>query len=172
MKKQEKELIINALTEKLNTTSNIYLADISNIDAKLTMELRRACFKRNIKLMVVKNTLLKKAMERSNKDFSPLYSVLKGNTSLMLSESVKEPAFLIKDFRKKYDRPILKGAYVLDMHFIGDNELDSLIAIKSKEEVIGEIISMLQSPARNVISALQSGGQKIAGILKTLSEKE
>lgn len=170
-KKHDKDIIINTLTEKLNEINFIYFTDISCIDSKLTTELRRTCFKKNIKLMVVKNTLLKKAMELSIKDFSPMYSLLKGSTSLMLSENPKDPAFLIKDFRKRYEKPILKGAYVLDMHFIGDHELDALIAIKSKEEIIGDIIAALQSPSQNVISSLKASGEKISGILKTLSEK-
>lgn len=170
-KRHEKDIIINNLTEKLNKTNHIYFTDISCIDSKLTTELRRECFKKNIKLIVVKNTLLKKAMERSTKDFSPIYSILKGSTSLMLSENPKDPAFIIKNFRKKYEKPILKGAYVLDMYFVGDHELDSLIAIKSKEEIIGDIITALQSPIQTIISSLKAGGEKIAGILKTLSEK-
>jgi large subunit ribosomal protein L10 len=171
MKKEEKDQFIETLTKHLNEASTLYLADISALNADATSQLRRLCFKRNIRLQVVKNTLLKKAMERSERDFSPLYDILKDNTSLMFCQNVTEPAKLIKEFRKKFDKPVLKGAYVLDMHFIGDHELDNLIAIKSKEQLIGDIIFMLQSPIRNVISGLQSGGGKLAGILKTLSEK-
>jgi large subunit ribosomal protein L10 len=172
MKKEEKNQFIETLTQQLNEVSNLYLADVSTLNADATSRLRRLCFKKNIQLQVVKNTLLKKAMEGADKDFSPLYGVLKDNTSLMFCENATDPAKLIKEFRKKSDRPLLKGAYVMDMHFIGDHELDTLVAIKSKEELLGELISLLQSPAKNVISGLQSGGGKLAGILKTLSEKE
>lgn len=171
MKKEEKDQFIETLTTQLNAYNNLYLTDISNLNADTTSQLRRLCFKRNVKLQVVKNTLLRKAMEQSEKDYSPLYDILKDSTSLMFCENVTEPAKLIKEFRKKKDRPILKGAYVMDMAFIGDHELDALIAIKSKEELIGDLIALLQSPAKNVISGLQSGGGKLAGILKTLSEK-
>jgi len=171
MKKEEKDQLIETLTQQLNEANSMYLADISSLNAENTSQLRRMCFKREIRLQIVKNTLLKKAMERSDKDYSPFYDILKQNTSLMFCEDAKEPAKLIKEFRKKNDKPVLKGAYLMDMHFIGDHELDTLIAIKSKEELIGEIIGLLQSPAINVISGLQSGGGKLAGILKTLSEK-
>lgn len=171
MKKEEKDQFIETLTQQLNEASTLYLADISALNADATSQLRRLCFKRDIRLQIVKNTLLKKAMERSEKDFAPLYDILKENTSLMFCQNVTEPAKVIKEFRKKHERPLLKGAYVMDMHFIGDHELDALIAIKSKEVLIGELIALLQSPVRNVISGLQSGGGKLAGILKTLSEK-
>ena len=171
MKKEEKDQLIETLTQQLNEANSLYLADISSLNAENTSQLRRMCFKREIRLQIVKNTLLRKAMERSEKDYSPFYDILKQNTSLMFCEDAKEPAKLIKEFRKKSDKPVLKGAYLMDMHFIGDHELDTLIAIKSKEELIGDIIGLLQSPARNVISGLQSGGGKLAGILKTLSEK-
>jgi len=151
---------------------NIYLADISGLNAVDTSNLRRACFKANIKLAVVKNTLLAKAMEASDKEFGELPDVLKGNTSLMLSETGNAPAKLIKNFRKKSEKPVLKGAFIEEAVYIGDENLDALVNIKSKEEVIGDIIGLLQSPAKNVISGLKSGGGKLAGILKTLSEKE
>ena len=138
-----------------------------------TSNLRRACFKANVKLAVVKNTLLEKAMEKSEKEFGELSSTIKGNTSLMFSETGNAPAKLIKAFRKKSksDKPVLKGAYVEEAIFVGEDQLYTLVNIKSKEELIGEIISILQSPAKNVISALQSGGNKLSGILKTLSDK-
>jgi len=129
------------------------------------------CFKKDIKLKMVKNTLLRIAMEKADKDLEPLYDVLKGTTSLMFAEAGNTPAILIKEFRKKSDRPILKGAYVEEMTYIGDNQLDFLVNIKSKNELLGELIGLLQSPAKNVISALQSGGQTITGVLKTLSER-
>jgi len=171
MTKEEKLTVIEDLTAQLADNNNIYLADISGLDAETTSNLRRACFKANIQLAVVKNTLLAKAMEASDKDFGDLPSVLKGNTSMMFAESNNAPAKLIKEFRKKSDKPILKGAFISEAIFIGDNQIDALINLKSKEEVIGEIIGLLQSPAKNVISGLKSGGGKLAGILKTLSEK-
>ena len=171
MTREEKATVIKDLTAQLADNPNIYLADISGLNAVDTSNLRRACFKANIKLAVVKNTLLAKAMEASDKEFGELPEVLKGNTSLMLSETGNAPAKLIKNFRKKSDKPLLKGAFIEEAVYIGDNNLDALVNIKSKEEVIGDIIGLLQSPAKNVISGLKSGGGKIAGILKTLSEK-
>jgi len=172
MTREEKGQVIDSLTTTLTENKTIYLADISGLDASKTSSLRRACFKAGVTLAVVKNTLLAKAMEKSDKDFGELQEVLKGNTSLMLCESSNGPAKVIKDFRKKSERPILKGAYVEESIYVGDEQLDALVSIKSKEELIGEIIGLLQSPAKNVISALQSGGNKLSGILKTLSEKE
>lgn len=142
------------------------------MDATQTSDLRRACFKENIQLQVVKNTLLAKAMEASDQDFGELTEILKGNTSLMFSETGNAPAKVIKNFRKKSDKPILKGAFIEQAIYIGDDQIDALTAIKSKEELVGEIITLLQSPTKNVISALQSGGGKLSGILKTLSERE
>ncbi|MEM6541786.1 MAG: 50S ribosomal protein L10, partial [Bacteroidota bacterium] len=169
--REEKAIVIDDLTAQLADNVNIYLADISGLDATTTSDLRRACFKANIKLAVVKNTLLAKAMEASDKEFGELSTVLKGNTSLMLAETGNAPAKLIKNFRKKSDRPLLKGAFIEEAIFIGDDNLETLVGIKSKEELIGDIIGLLQSPAKNVISGLKSGGGKLAGILKTLSEK-
>ena len=171
MTRKEKANVIQDLTTQLGDSTTIYLADISGMDASTTSALRRACFKANIKLSVVKNTLLEKAMEASEKEFGELPEVLKGNTSLMFSEIANAPAKAIKNFRKKSDRPLLKGAFIEEAVYIGDNQLDTLVNIKSKEEMIGEIIGLLQSPAKNVISGLKSGGGKLAGILKTLSER-
>ncbi|MCP4882366.1 MAG: 50S ribosomal protein L10 [Flavobacteriales bacterium] len=172
MTREEKSQVIQDLTGKLADNPVIYLADISGLNATDTSNLRRACFKANVKLAVVKNTLLAKAMDSSDKDFGDLPTVLKGNTSLMMSETGNAPAKVIKAFRKGNKKPILKGAYVEEAVYVGDDQLDNLVDIKSKEEVIGDIIGLLQSPAKNVISALQSGGGKIHGILQTLSEKE
>ena len=171
MKKEQKVQEIQNLTEELSSVKNLYLTDIAGLDAVQTTALRRACFKANIKLSVVKNTLLAKAMEASDKDFGNLHETLKGNTSLMFSELGNTPAKLIKDFRKKSEKPILKGAYIEEAIYIGDDQIDVLESIKSKEELIGEVITILQSPAKNIISALQSGGSNISGILKTLSER-
>ncbi|MDP3312296.1 50S ribosomal protein L10 [Lutibacter sp.] len=171
MTREEKSQVIETLTTKLSEGNIIYLADLSGLNALETSNLRRACFRANIQLSVVKNTLLEKAMEKSEKDFGDLPSALKGNTSLMFAEIGNAPAKLIKEFRKKSNKPLLKGAYVEEAIYIGDDQLDSLVNLKSKEEVIGDIITLLQSPAKNVISALQSGGQKLSGIIKTLSDK-
>jgi large subunit ribosomal protein L10 len=171
MTRQEKNETIENLKEALGSVKNLYLADIAGLDAIETIALRRACFKENIKLQVVKNTLLAKAMEASSHNFGELTEILKGNTSLMFSESGNGPAKVIKSFRKKSDKPILKAAFIEAAIYIGDEQLDALVAIKSKDELIGEIITLLQSPAKNVVSALQSGGGKLSGILKTLSER-
>lgn len=171
MRKEEKNQLIESLSEQLSNASNVYITDISDLNVAKTHELRSLCFKRDIKLMVVKNTLLKKAMEKSNKEMEPLYEVLKGSTSLMFSETGNLPAKVIQEFRKKYNRPILKAAYVEESTYIGDDQLDMLSNIKSKNELIGDLIALLQSPVRNVLGALQSGGYTISGVLKTLSEK-
>ena len=171
MTREEKANVIKDLTTQLADSTTIYVADISGLDAGTTSDLRRACFKANIRLAVVKNTLLAKAMEASEKEFGELPETLKGNTSLMFSDVANAPAKLIKNFRKKSNKPLLKGAFVEEAIYIGDENLDALVSIKSKEEMIGEIIGLLQSPAKNVISGLKSGGGKLAGILKTLSER-
>lgn len=171
MKKEEKDQVIEALVAKLSETKNFYLTDTSAMTVEKTNNLRRTCFKRNIELKVVKNTLLRKAFDRLETDYSALYPILKGSTAVMFTDSVNEPAKLIKEVRRTDDKPVLKGAYVEESFYIGDNMLDALIAIKTKNEVIGEIVGLLQSPARNVVSALQSSGGKLAGIVKTLSER-
>ena len=172
MTREEKSQVIEELTAQLSENANIYLADISGLDAGTTSNLRRACFKANVKLAVVKNTLLEKAMEASEKEFGELPSTLKGNTSVMYSETGNAPAKVIKAFRKKSEKPLLKGAFIEEAIYLGDDQLDMLVDIKSREELIGEIIGLLQSPAKNVVSALQSSGGKLSGILKTLSQKE
>ena len=172
MTREEKSQVIEQLTAQLAENANIYLADISGLDAGATSNLRRACFKAGVKLNVVKNTLLAKAMESSDKDFGELADVLKGNTSLMVSETGNAPAKVIKEFRRKSEKPLLKGAFIEEAVYVGDDQLDALVDIKSREELIGEIIGLLQSPAKNVVSALKSGGSTLSGIVKTLSEKE
>ena len=171
MTREEKSRVIEDLTAQLAGTNVVYIADISGLNAETTSNLRRACFKAGIELAVVKNTLLEKAMEASDNDYGDLASVLKGNTSILIAENGNVPAKIIKEFRKKSDKPVLKGAFIHQAVFIGDHQLDALIALKSKDEVIGEIIGLLQSPAKDVVSALKSSGGKLAGILKTLSEK-
>jgi large subunit ribosomal protein L10 len=173
MNKNEKQLMIDDLSKRLDDNNVIYITDISDLDAVATSSLRRQCFAKNIKLSVVKNTLLKKAMENvQEKNLSELYDILPGPTAIMLSDTGNLPAKLIKDFRKKNDKPILKGAFVEESVYVGDDQLDSLVDIKSKDELLGEIVGLLQSPAKNVISALSSSKNTIAGLVKTLSEKE
>ncbi len=174
MTREEKNQFIDSLKEQLANSNYFYLTDIADLNSEATTNLRRLCFQKNVKLQIVKNTLLKKAMEQiTEKDLEPLYEVLKGSTSIMWAEAGNTPAKLIKEFRKKQksEKPILKGAYVEEMAYIGEDQLDVLVNIKSKNELIGDIIGLLQSPAKNVISALQSGGQTLSGVLKTLSEK-
>ena len=172
MTKEEKLIEIKTLSKDLSETPNFYLADIAGLDSKSTLDLRRACFKSNIRISVVKNTLLKKAMEDSGKEFGDLKTTLKGNTSVMFSEKGNIPAKLIKDFRKKFDKPILKGAFVEESIYIGDDKINVLADLKSKDEIIGEIITLLMSPINNVLLSLKSGSNKISGIIKKLSEKQ
>jgi large subunit ribosomal protein L10 len=172
MKREDKNVIIQELTEKLNRYDHFYLTDISNLNAADTSLLRRKCFDKSINLVVVKNTLLRKALEGSEKNFEEMYDVLKDSTSIMFSESGNVPAKLIKEFRKKHDRPLLKAAYIEQSFYFGDDQVEMLSTLKTRDELIGDIILSLQSPANNVISALKSGGNIIAGIVKTLSEKE
>ena len=160
MTREEKSIAIEDLTAQLAGVNVIYLADTSGLDADTTSNLRRACYKAGVKLEVVKNTLLEKAMEASDSDFGDLPTVLKGNTSMFIAESANAPAKIIKEFRKKGLKPLFKGAYINQEIYIGDELLDSLVAIKSREEVIGEIIGLLQSPAQRVIAALQNQPNK------------
>ena len=171
MRKQDKKQLIDSLTQQLTDNSNFYITDISDLNAEASSNLRRLCFKHGIKMQVVKNTLLKKAMENVDREFDELYETLKGNTSIMFAEAGNVPAKMIKEFRKKSDKPIIKGAFIEEMTYLGDDQLDFLISIKSKDELVADIIALLQSPAKNVVSALQSGGNKLSGILTTLSEK-
>ena len=172
MRREEKNAIIDSLAGRIKEYSHFYLTDTAQLNAADTSDLRRKCFENDIKLIVVKNTLLKRALEQSNGDFEELYPVLKGTSSIMFTQSGNSPAKLIKEFRKKHDKPVLKGAYVQESVYVGDNMLDTLVSIKTREELIGDIIMLLQSPAKNVISALQSGGNKIHGVLETLSKRE
>ena len=173
MTKEQKQSMIDELSDSLDNNSVIYITDISELDAAATSALRRQCFAKNIKLSVVKNTLLKKAMENvKGKDFTELYDVLPGPTAIMLSEVGNVPARVIKDFRKKNDKPLLKGAFVEESIYIGDDQISTLVSLKSKEEVIGEIIGLLQSPVKNIISSLKSGDGKLSAILKTLSNQK
>jgi large subunit ribosomal protein L10 len=172
MTREEKNQEIEVLTESLKNAQFIYITDIEGLNAVQTSSLRRLCYKSNVKINVVKNTLLRKAMEKSGKNFEELYDTLKGNTSIMLSEVGNSPAKLIQDFRKKkMTKPTIKGAYIEEAIFKGDESLDALAALKSKDELIGDVIALLQSPAKNVISALQSGKNTLGGLMKTLEER-
>jgi large subunit ribosomal protein L10 len=171
MNKEEKIKIVEDLKNDLVECKTLYLTDIAGLDSIQTNKLRRECFNSNVKLSVVKNTFLHRAMEESGVDFGELKEHLKGNTSIMFSDYGNAPAKVIKKFRKAGDKPILKGAFINEDIYIGDEQIDFLSTLKSKEEIIGEIISLLQSPVKNVISALKSGGDKIAGLVKTLKEK-
>jgi large subunit ribosomal protein L10 len=172
MTREEKAKYIEDLAQEINGASFFYLADTAELTVDVVNNLRRRCFQSNIKMRVVKNTLLEKAMDRvEGKDFDALKSTLSGATSIMFSEVGNAPARLIQEFRKKNDKPILKGAYIDEAIFVGDNQLDTLVSLKSREELIGDIIGLLQSPAKNVVSGLTGAGSKIAGILKTLEER-
>ncbi|MCO6565354.1 MAG: 50S ribosomal protein L10 [Apibacter sp.] len=173
MTKQEKTEVIKELQEVLESTNVLYIADTDGLNAQQTSELRRACFKGEISMKVVKNTLLRKAMENvEDKDFSGVFESLKGNSTIFTSEKGNAPAKLIQNFRKKTEKPLLKAAWIDSAVFVGDAQLETLANLKSREELIGEIIGLLQSPIKNVVSALKSGGNTIAGLVKTLSEKE
>lgn len=173
MKKEEKGLIISKIAETIKEYGCFYLVETAGLDAEKTSALRRECFKNDIKLMVVKNTLLHKALETLDGNYDELYPALKGASSLMCANVGNAPAKLLKDFRKKDDvLPRLKAAYVEETIYVGEDQLETLADIKSKNELIADVVALLQSPAKNVISALQSGGNTIHGILETLSKKE
>ena len=171
MRKEDKQVLIDSILSELKACPNFYLTDVSDLNAEKTSQLRRQCFNSGVKMIVVKNALLHKAMQQMDKDYEGLYDVLKGSTALMLCETGNAPAKLIKNFRKTSDRPILKGAYIEECCYIGDDMLDALCNVKSKNDLIADVIALLQSPMKNVISGLQSGGHKLSGILETLSER-
>jgi large subunit ribosomal protein L10 len=172
MKKEDKNKIIDSLVESFKSCNNYYFTDISNITVEKANKLRRSAFSKDVKVKVAKNSLIKKALQKIDENnFNDLFVTLKGSTAIMFSDVANMPAKVIKEFRKTNDRPILKSAFIDSSIFTGDNQLDVLFALKSKNELVGEIIGLLQSPAQNVISALQSGGSKIAGILKTLEQR-
>lgn len=176
MRKEEKAVIIDSIAAQLEETPNFYIADIAGLNAEATSNLRRKCFEKEIKLVVVKNTLLRKVLENSSSsEATQLFPILEGPTAVLFTTVPNSPAKLIKEFsgQNKLGKPALKGALVQDCAYVGAQQLETLINIKSREELIGDIIGLLQSPVKNVISALtSSGGGKIAGIVKTLSEKE
>ena len=171
MNKEEKYDLVVALTEQMQEFGNFYITDTSDLTVAKINDIRRKCFESDITMKVAKNSLIKKAMEAAGGDYSPIFDVLKGSSSIFFSKSATAPAKLIKQLRKKGEKPILKAAYIDSAIFVGDNQLETLINLKSKEQLIGEIIGLLQSPAKNVISALQSGGNILAGVVKTLQER-
>ena len=173
MTRAEKDQMIDSLTDRIKDAGILYIADTSTLDAGVTTELRRACHKSDVTMTVVKNTLLRKAMERvEEKDYSELMDTLVGPTSIMFAKVANAPARVIKTFRKKHEKPVLKGAWIDEAVYIGDDKLAELSDLKSKEELVGDIIALLQSPAKNVVSALKSGGNTIAGLVKALEERE
>ena len=171
MKKEEKNTIIDSIVQRIQNKKHFYIADTGSLNANDTSKLRRKCFEQKIELVVVKNTLLKKALEKLDGNYEELYDILINPTSLMLSESPNSPARMIKEFRRVLSKPILKAAYVEESIYLGDDQLDILANLKTKDELIGDIIGLLQSPSKNVISALLSGKNKLAGVVKTLSER-
>ena len=176
MKKEDKSIIIEQLSEKLKSCSNFYLTDIEALNAAKTSSLRRACAKKNIKLIVVKNTLFKKALESVDTDMSALYGSLAGSTAIMFSEVANAPARLIKEFTKdvrkgEVGKPQLKAAYLQECFYVGPEYLDALVNLKSRDELVADVVAMLQSPVQRLMSALQSGGNSIHGVLKTLEER-
>ncbi len=172
MTREQKNKIIEQIVELLEQYSNVYLVDISDLNAADTTLLRRKCYSQNIRLIVVKNKLLEKAFGKTDKDYSELEQVLRGHTALMLSDVANAPARLIKDFRKTHPKPLLKAAYVYESVYVGDEQLDTLAALKSREEMIADIVMLLQSPMQTVVGQLQSGGDILARLVKALSQRE
>ncbi len=170
MRKEDKTIVIEQLGEKIKEYSHFYLVDVTGMNAEATSDLRRKCFQQEIKMVVVKNTLLQKALEASGTDYSPLFASLKGTTAVFFANVANAPAKLIKAEGAKSGIPALKAAYA-EEGFYGANDLEALCAIKSKNEVIADVVALLQSPIKNVVSALQSGGNTIHGVLKTLGER-
>ncbi len=172
MRKEDKSAIIAQLGELMQQYPHFYLVDVEGMDAQATSAFRRKCFQGNVKMVVVKNTLLQKALEAADADFSALYDVLKGSTAVLFTEVANQPAKMLKDLKgKKVEKPSLKAAYAEEGVYVGAEQLEALVSIKSKNEVIAEIVALLQSPAKNVLSALQSGQNTIHGVLKTLGER-
>ncbi|MBU8891653.1 MAG: 50S ribosomal protein L10 [Bacteroidales bacterium] len=172
MKREEKDIIVNNLVDQLKGSPHFYLTDASELNAEATSLLRRKCFASEIKMIVVKNTLLKRALELTDYKVDELYDVLKGATSIMFTQTGNGPAKLIKEFREKFEKPLIKAAYVEESVYIGDDQLEALVNVKSKEELLGDLIALLQSPVKKVISQLKSGNNILAGVIETLSDKK
>lgn len=174
MNKQQKTALIADLKEKFSKCNFFYITDSSTLTVEKVNELRGLCFENDIEMKVLKNTLVRKALEENaeEKGYEPLYEALKGPTAIMFTETANVPAKVIKEFRKSNERPILKAAYIDSDVFIGDDQVDTLAALKSKEDLLGEIVVLLQSPIKNVLGSLQSGGNTIAGLVKALQERE
>ncbi|HBB90562.1 MAG: 50S ribosomal protein L10 [Bacteroidetes bacterium GWF2_49_14] len=171
MKREDKNAIIDQLTEEINQAKHFYITDIGGLDAGDTLAFRRLCFKEDVKLLVVKNTLLKKALDRAQGEYEELYPILNGPTSVMITETGNKPARMIQTFRKNHEKPVLKGAYVEQCVYTGENLVDKLITVKSREELIADVILILKSPMQNVLSQLNSGKHILAGVVKTLSDR-
>ena len=172
MTRTEKDQLIDELVQVLAEKNVVYLTDASGLDSEATTSLRRECHKKDITVRVVKNTLLRKAMERTeDRDYTELYEVLKGQTALLFGDVGNAPARVLKEFRKKHDMPILKGAYVEEATYLGDDNLEALTNIKSKEELVAEVIALLQSPIKNVVGSLNSSGNTLSGLVKALQER-
>ncbi len=171
MTREEKNKMIDILAEDISNASTFYITDISNLTVEKANKLRGLCFKKQVRLNVAKNTLIQKALEKLDGDYSGLYETLKGSSAIMYSDTGNVPAKVIKEFRKESDRPILKGAWIEESIYLGDENLEMLVNLKSKQELIADVIALLQSPAKNVVSALQSGGNKLSGILSALEER-
>jgi large subunit ribosomal protein L10 len=172
MTRHEKDQLIDELVQMLTDKNVVYLTDASGLNSEATTTLRRECYKKDIRVRVVKNTLLRKAMERTEgRDYTGLYDVLKGQTALLVGDVGNAPARILKEFRKKHDMPILKGAYVEEATYLGDSNLEALTTIKSKEELLADVIALLQSPMKNVVGALNSGGNTLSGLVKALQER-
>jgi len=172
MKREEKIQIIESLTERINAANHFYITETAGLNAEFTSDLRRACFEKDIVMVTVKNTLFNIALQKAEGEFEGLAGVLKGTSSVMFAETGNAPAKLIKEFRKVNDKPVLKAAYVEQSLYFGDNELEALVNVKSKEELVADIVALLQSPIKNVLSALDSGKNILAGVVKTLAERE
>lgn len=172
MTREEKNQELQSLTEKISELTSFYLTDSSTLSVAKMNQFRGLCYEKDVQFKVVKNTLLKKALEASETDFESMYELLSGPTALMYSAEAKNSAVVLKQFREDNEKPVLKGAFIDGSFYIGDDKIKELASLKSKEELIGDVIMLLQSPAKNVISALSSGGSTIAGVLQTLSEKE
>lgn len=174
MTREDKTAVIAELQEELGNSPFFYLADSSTLTVAKINQFRRMCFEKGVKVKVAKNTLIRKALEAvadDSKGYEPLYEVLHGPTTILISDNPKAPAKLIEEFRKTSERPILKAAYIDSSVFIGDDQLKALVSLKSKDELVGEIIGLLQSPARTLASQITASGSKIAGIVKALEER-